>query len=89
MTSILRPWVETLTLQQQGTLLCAIRGPDGEAKEAATKSVIRALRACVLKNARNLSNSDNSDKFLGDGSGVTSGMLRLCIGSRIFFMQQR
>ena len=65
--AVLRPWVETLTYQMQGTLLTAIRGPDNEAKESPSKPVVRAYRAVVLMNARNF---EADDKFMGNGSGI-------------------
>ncbi len=65
--SVLRPWVSQLTLQKQGTLLTAVRGPDAEAKESPSKAVVRAIRAVIMVNAKDLS---HNDKFMGDGSGV-------------------
>lgn len=66
--SVLRSWVtERLTLQMQGTILTAIRGPDNEAKESPSKPVVRAYRCVVLKNARNF---EPGDTFMGDGSGT-------------------
>lgn len=64
---VLRPWVTAyLTLQMQGTILTAIRGPDNEAKESPSKPVVRAYRCVILNNARNF---EPGDTFMGDGSG--------------------
>lgn len=68
---ILRAWVETeCTIQMQGTLLTAIRGPDGEEKESPAKPIVRAVRACIIKNAKALG---YGDVFMGDGSGIPTG----------------
>lgn len=67
--SVLKPWVSELTLQMQGTLLTAVRGPDNEEKHSPTKQVVRALRAVLLNNAKALG---FDDVFMGDGSGVPS-----------------
>lgn len=64
--SVLKPWVSDLTLQMQGTLLTAVRGPDNEEKHSPTKQVVRALRAVILNNAKTLG---LDDVFMGDGSG--------------------
>ncbi len=69
MNSVLRPWVTELSLQMQGTLLTAIRGPDNEAKESPSKAIVRAYRCVILNNARNF---EPGDKFMGDGSGIPS-----------------
>jgi hypothetical protein len=65
--SVLRHWVHELTLQMQGTLVCAIRGPDGVHKHDPCKPLVRALRAVILNNARRLGPNNS---FAGDGSGV-------------------
>lgn len=65
--SVLRHWVHELTLQQQGTLICAIRGPDGVHKNDPCKPLVRAYRAIVMNNARKLGPNNS---FAGDGSGV-------------------
>lgn len=67
--SVLKSWVLDLTLQQQGTLLCAIRGPDGVHKHDPVKKLVRAFRAVVMNNAKKLG-PENS--FAGDGSGLCS-----------------
>lgn len=66
---VLKEWVHDLTLQMQGTLLCAMRGPDGLPKEGAHKEIVRAFRAVLTNNAKSLG-PDNT--FAGDGSGTTS-----------------
>lgn len=72
MTSVLRPWVTNkLTLQMQGTLLTAIRGPDDEAKDSPSKPVVRAYRCVVLRNARKLG-PDTSNTFAGNGTGLVA-----------------
>lgn len=65
--SVLRPWVHELTLQMQGTLVCALRGPDGVHKEDPCKPLVRAFRSVVMNNARRL---HPGNTFAGDGSGV-------------------
>ena len=65
--SLLRPWVTTLTMQAQGTLLCAIRGPDGFPNDNPVKAVVRALRATIVNNAKDVG---PDDVFMGDGTGV-------------------
>jgi hypothetical protein len=46
--SVLQPWVQELTLMQQGVLMASIRGPDGIEKNHISKLLIRWLRRCVL-----------------------------------------
>jgi hypothetical protein len=65
--SLLKPWVTALTIQLQGTLLCAIRGPDGAHKNDPAKALVRAFRATVVNNAKDLG---PDDIFMGDGTGV-------------------
>ncbi len=65
--SLLRPWVSTLTLQAQGSLLSALRGPDGVHKEDAAKALVRAFRATVVHNAKGVGPDDD---FMGDGTGL-------------------
>jgi hypothetical protein len=65
--SLLRPWVATLTLQAQGGLLSAMRGPDGVHKDGPAKALARALRATVVHNAKDVG---PDDVFMGDGTGV-------------------
>ena len=65
--SILRPWVSTLTIQAQGTLMGALRGPDGVHKNGPAKALVRALRATIVNNAKDLG---PDDVFMGDGTGV-------------------
>ena len=67
--SVLKPWVGGLTLQMQGVLMTAIRGPDNEQKHSPSKQVVRALRAVILNNAKALG---ADDVFMGDGSGEAS-----------------
>ena len=67
--NVLRSWVtDCLTLQMQGTILTAIRGPDNEAKESPSKPVVRAYRCVILNNARNF---EPGNTFMGNGSGMT------------------
>lgn len=49
--SVLQNWVMQLPFMQQGTLLTAIRGPDGVPKFHKCKPVIRWYRRCVLRSA--------------------------------------
>lgn len=65
--SILRPWVGTLTLQAQGVLLSALRGPDGAHKDGPAKAVGRALRATLVHNAKEVG---PDDVYMGDGTGM-------------------
>lgn len=55
MASVLQPWLSNLSLKNQTLLLSAIRGPDGVAKNNKVKDVLKFYRACVLKEADNLS----------------------------------
>lgn len=48
---VLQDWVQTLPIMQQTVLITAIRGPDGIAKYAAVKLLLRWLRRCVLLSA--------------------------------------
>jgi hypothetical protein len=64
---VLKSWVKQLTLQMQGTLLCAMRGPDGSAKNDPAKKLVRAFRAVLTHNALPLGPNNS---FAGDGSGV-------------------
>lgn len=51
MTTVLQPWVNTLSLMQQTVLLTAIRGPDGVPKYGPTKMLLRWYRRCILLSA--------------------------------------
>ncbi|WP_208663154.1 hypothetical protein [Sphingomonas aquatilis] len=51
MTTVLQPWVSSLTLMQQTVLLTAIRGPDGTPKYGPSKMLVRWYRRCVLLSA--------------------------------------
>lgn len=68
--SVLRDWVQDLTLQMQGTLLTAVRGPDNVRKHHPIKALIRPYRACILNNARGYSADPEGNTFAGDGSQV-------------------
>lgn len=48
MTSVLQPWVASLTFMQQTVLLTAVRGPDGSPKYGPTKMLLRWYRRCIL-----------------------------------------
>lgn len=48
MASVLQQWVQECSLREQGTLVLALRGPDGVPKEHGSKNVVRALRGCVM-----------------------------------------
>lgn len=65
--SLVKPWVEALTIQAQGSLLSALRGPDGVHKNDPAKALVRAFRATVVNNAKG---PGPDDVFMGDGSGV-------------------
>ena len=65
--SILRPWVATLTLQAQGVLLSALRGPDGAHKDGPAKAIGRAMRATLVHNAKEVG---PDDVYMGDGTGM-------------------
>ena len=65
--SILRPWVASLTLQAQGVLLSALRGPDGAHKDGPAKAIGRAMRATLVHNAKEVG---PDDVYMGDGTGM-------------------
>ena len=65
--SLLKPWVTAMTIQAQGSLLCALRGPDGVHKSGPAKALVRAFRATIVNNAKDLG---PDDVFMGDGTGV-------------------
>jgi hypothetical protein len=48
MPSILYPWITDLSLRYQGTLMAAIRGCDGRAKNDVSKALNRAMRFLCL-----------------------------------------
>lgn len=48
---VLQDWVQELTFMQQTVLLTAVRGPDGIAKYAGVKMLLRWFRRCVLVSA--------------------------------------
>jgi hypothetical protein len=50
--SVLKDWVQELTLAKQGTLLTAVRGPDNARKDHPTKMFVRALRRAILNGAK-------------------------------------
>jgi hypothetical protein len=47
--SVIQPWVNYLTLQQQTVMLTALRGPDGLPKNHVAKRVLNWMRRCILK----------------------------------------
>ena len=51
MTSVFHDWMLELPMQQQTVLVAAIRGPDGVGKFHACKPLVRAYRACIVKQA--------------------------------------
>lgn len=68
--SVTQEWVLSLSLMQQTVLLTAIRGPDGQAKYAGVKMLLRWYRRCVLISALDgcvLTDpiSDNGGSFTG------------------------
>lgn len=65
---VLKPWMFDMTLQMQGTLLGAVRGPDGAVKQDPAKILVRAFRAVIINNAKPLG---PENMFQGDGSGRT------------------
>jgi hypothetical protein len=52
-SSVVRPWVAELQWMCQTVLLCALRGCDTAPKEDPSKALTRALRHCLLFNAKN------------------------------------
>lgn len=52
MPSVLKDWVMELPLAMQGTLLTAVRGPDGVRKDHPVKLLIRTLRRVILHGAK-------------------------------------
>ncbi len=65
--SVLKPWVTALPLQMQGSLVCALRGPDAVPKSDPAKALVRALRATIVNNAKG---PGPDDVFMGDGTGI-------------------
>jgi len=65
--SLLKPWVTALTIQAQGCLVCALRGPDAAHRDDPARALVRALRATVVCNAKDVG---PDDVFMGDGTGV-------------------
>jgi hypothetical protein len=51
MSSVFFNWMSLLPMQQQTVLVLALRGPDGMDKFHQCKPLIRAYRACILKQA--------------------------------------
>lgn len=51
MSSVLQPWVESLSFMQQSVLLTAVRGPDTIGKNHPVKVLCRWYRRCVLYSA--------------------------------------
>lgn len=47
----IQDWVTQLTIMQQSVLLCAVRGPDGFAKDHPCKPLLRWYRRCILISA--------------------------------------
>lgn len=47
----LQDWVTQLPIMQQSVLICAVRGPDGFAKDHPCKPLLRWYRRCVLISA--------------------------------------
>lgn len=64
--SVLQPWVEQISLRQQGVLLGAIRGPDGVRKESPAKVILRNLRGCTMNSGRELKPMALGTFFAGD-----------------------
>lgn len=51
MTIVTQEWTHSLSMMQQTVLLTAIRGPDGIAKYASAKLLLRWYRRCLLLSA--------------------------------------
>lgn len=51
MKAVTQEWTHALSMMQQTVLLTAVRGPDGVAKYAGVKLLIRWYRRCVLLSA--------------------------------------
>ncbi len=51
MSSVVRPWVEKLTMMQQSVLFGSVRGPDGVAKYHRVKYLLRFYRRAILKSS--------------------------------------
>lgn len=69
MPSVIQDWVSELPLRQQGTVILALRGPDGLRKEHPSKAIIRSLRGCVMVTGRmgtamKLGERFEDDKFM-------------------------
>lgn len=67
---ITQDWLDPLSLAIQGTILCAVRGPDGMPKVCLGKELTRAFRAATMINAH--SKGTPGDDFMGDYSGYCS-----------------
>jgi hypothetical protein len=52
MTSVLQPWVESLTLMQQSVIISACRGCDGLSKNDVSKSIVRIFRVVTQIDAK-------------------------------------
>lgn len=62
---VLRDWVANLTIQMQGTLLTAVRGPDNVHKHDPSKKLVRVFRCVIMHNALPFGPKNS---FAGDGS---------------------
>ncbi len=71
---VVRAWVDDLPLRMQSTLLLSMRGPDGCAKEASAKVLVRELRYVVLHPAfpKELYPNKAEDVFMGTQTGLCS-----------------
>lgn len=66
MKCVLRDWVIEQPLAIQGTLITAIRGPDGTPKITPAKQLVQAYRYTVLNNAHD---REFAGSFMGDWTG--------------------
>lgn len=64
--SVLQPWVQRISLREQGVLLGAIRGPDGVRKESKAKIILRNFRGCVMNSGREGKPMDLGTFYEGD-----------------------
>lgn len=62
--TVLHDWVCLLPFQMQALLLTAMRGPDGNTKQNAAKSIIRYLRGIIIKAAGDWAGDNQDDDFM-------------------------
>lgn len=82
MKSVIQEWTQALPMMQQTVLLTAIRGPDGIAKYAGVKMLLRWYRRCVLLSAMDGKVLDNP--YDNNGGSFTGPSIDDAPGSKIW-----